>query len=117
MFLVEAVGQRSRRGFVDQAQDFEAGDAACIFCGLALRVVEIRGYGDDGLGDLSSEEALGVALELAENESRDFRRRKGPLAKSDTQDFAGLQVFGEAEGEELLFFLDVVNPASHQAFD
>ena len=39
------------------------------------------------------------------------------VAQLDAEHFAGLQVFGEAEGEELQFFLNVFNPASHEAFD
>ena len=117
MLFIEAIGERRGRGLVDQAQNFEASDAAGIFCGLALRVVEVRGHGDDGLGNLCSEEAFGVAFELAENESRNFRRRECLFAKSDAQDFTGLQVLGQTEGEELQLFMNVVNPASHEALD
>src|SRR5690349_9912214 len=38
--LVEAVRERSRGGLVDKAQNFESGDAAGVFSGLALRIVE-----------------------------------------------------------------------------
>ena len=117
LLLVEAVGERGGSGLVDQAQDFEAGDAAGIFCGLALRVVEVGGNGDDSLGYRGTEEALGIALELAENERGNFRRGEGLLAEFDAQNFAGLQIFGEAEREELQFVLNVFNSASHEAFD
>ncbi len=72
LFFVEAVGERCGGGFVHQAQDFESGDAAGVFCGLALRVVEICGNGDDGLRDRRSEVALGIALELAKNQRAKF---------------------------------------------
>ena len=117
LFLVEAVGERCGGGLVHQAQNFEAGDAACVFCRLALRVVEIRGNGDDRLRDRRSEKALRVALELAEDERGNLRRRKGLVSQLDAQNFAGLQVFGQAEGEELQLFLDVFNAAAHQALD
>ena len=39
------------------------------------------------------------------------------VTQFDADDFAGLQVFREAEGEELQFCLNVLNAASHQAFD
>ena len=64
-----------------------------------------------------AEEALGVALELAQNERGNFRRSESLVAQLDAQDFAGLQVFGEAEGEELQLFLNVFDAASHEAFD
>ncbi len=69
------------------------------------------------LRDRSPEKALGVALELAQNESRNFRRSERLVAELDAQNFARLQVFGQAEWEEFQFFLNVVNPASHEAFD
>jgi hypothetical protein len=53
LLLVEAVGERRRRGLVDDALDVETGDAARVLGGLALRVVEVRGDRDDGLGDRS----------------------------------------------------------------
>src|SRR5580700_6978790 len=106
LLFVEAVGERCGGGFVDQAQDFEAGDAACIFGSLALGVVEIGGHGDNGFRYRGCEKALGVALELTENQGGDCRRGESLLAellfaKSDAKDFTGLEIFSEAEGEEL----------------
>src|SRR5690349_19769456 len=60
--LVEAVGERSRGGLVDEAQDLESGDAAGVFSGLALRIVEVGGHGDNGLLHRRAEETLGIAL-------------------------------------------------------
>ena len=64
-----------------------------------------------------AEKALGVALELAKDERGNFRRRESLVAELDAQHFSGLQVVGEAEGEEFQFFLNVFDAASHQAFD
>jgi len=68
------------------------------------------------------EEAFGVALELAQNQSRDFRWSKSLLAqllfaKSDAQHFTGLQVLRQTEREELQFLLNILNSASHQALN
>ena len=80
LLFVEAVGERCGGRFVDQAQHFEAGDAARVFCGLALRVVEVGGNGDDCFRNRSAEETLGAALELAQNESGNFRRSESFVA-------------------------------------
>jgi hypothetical protein len=117
LFLVEAVGERRGGWFVDQAQDFEAGDAAGVFCGLTLCVVEIRRNGDDRFRDRAAEETLGAAFELAKNERGNFWRSERLVAEFDSEHFSGLHVFGEAEGEEFQFFLNVFDAASHEAFD
>jgi hypothetical protein len=39
--LVEAVGDGSGRGFIDDTEDLEAGDSSRVFCCLALGVVEV----------------------------------------------------------------------------
>ena len=85
--------------------------------GLALCVVEVGRNGDDCLGDRRAEEAFRAALELAKNERGNFRRSERLVAQLDAQNFARLHVFGEAEGEELQFVLNVFDAASHQALD
>ncbi len=64
-----------------------------------------------------AEKAFGVALELAKNQRGNFWRSESLVAELDAQHFAGLHVFGQAEGEEFQFFLNVFDAASHQAFD
>ena len=117
LLLVEAVGEGGGGGLVDQAQDVEAGDAAGVLGGLALRVVEVGGDGDDGLGDGRAEEALGVLLELQQDVGGDFGRREGEAADVELEDFAGLEAGGEAEGEELELVLHVGDAAAHEALD
>ena len=75
VLLVEPVGERGGRRLVDDALDLEAGDLAGVLGGLALRVVEVRRHGDDGLVDLLAQVVLGVALELLQDHRRDLRRR------------------------------------------
>src|SRR6185503_7142636 len=81
--LVEAVGQRGRRGLVDDALDVQAGDATSVLGGLPLRVVEVRGDGDDRLRDLLAQIILGRLLQLAEYARRDLRRRQLLAANLD----------------------------------
>ena len=115
--LVEAVGQCRRGRFVHQAQDLESGDAAGIFRGLSLRVVEVRGHGNDRLGDGRGEIALGVALELAQDECGNFRRRKRLLAQLDAQHLARREIVGQTERKQFQFVANVLDAAAHQAFD
>ena len=117
LLFVETVGQRCRGRFVDQTQNFKAGDAASVFCGLTLRIVEVRGHGDDGFRDGRSEEAFGIAFELTQNQGRNLRRSKCLIAELDAQNFARVQILGKAEREKFQLFLNVVDPSSHQAFD
>ena len=74
VLLVEAVGERRRGRLVDDAEDVEAGDLAGVLRRLALRVVEVRGDGDDRLGDRLAEVRLGVGLQLLEDHRGDLRR-------------------------------------------
>ena len=74
LLVVEAVRQRGGGRLVDDAQDFEAGDLAGVARGLALRVVEVGGDGDDRLGDRLAEEVLGERLDLHQHERGDLLR-------------------------------------------
>ena len=75
--LLQAVRERGRGGLVDDAQDLEPRDLAGLLGGLALGVAEVRGDGDDGLGDRVTEVGLGVALQLLEDARRDLLARVG----------------------------------------
>src|SRR5699024_7998435 len=68
----QTVGQRSRGRFVDDTRDVQASDFAGFFSGLAFGVVEVRGNGDDRVGDFFPEVLFGVVLELHQNAGRDF---------------------------------------------
>ncbi len=73
--LVEPVGERRRRRLVDDAEHVQAGDLAGVLRRLTLRVVEVRGDGDDGVRDRLAEIGLGVRLQLLQDHRRDLRRR------------------------------------------
>ena len=117
--LVEAVRERRRGRLVDDAEDVEAGDAPGVARGGPLRVVEVRGHGDDGPVDLGidlallGEMRLGAVLQLAQDERRDLRRRELALAEPDLDDPA--RVAGEAEREQPRFVADVVHALPHEA--
>src|SRR5271157_407724 len=111
--FVETVGQGSGGRLIDQPQNFEAGDAAGVFGGLALRVIKIGGHGDHGFADRLAEKGLGVLLELAQNHGRDFGRSEG--AVSQLQLNYGAAALGDAKGKQLQLVADVFESAAHQA--
>ena len=75
LLLVETVGERRGGRLVDNAHHLEPGNVACVLRRLALGVVEIRGNGDDRVGNRLSEVLLGGLLQLLEHHRRDLRRR------------------------------------------
>ncbi len=76
LLLVEAIGQCGRGRLVDDAQDAEARDLPGLLGGLALGVAEVRGDGDDGVGDVLAQVRLGVALQLHEDPRGDLLGRE-----------------------------------------
>ena len=72
--FVQTEGQCSCGWFVDDALDIQACDAARIFGGLALRVVEIRWNGDDGFSHFFAKIVFSGLFHLAQNFSADLWR-------------------------------------------
>ena len=72
LLFVESVGQRRRRGLIDDAEHVEAGDLAGVFGRLALRVVEICRHGDHRVVDFLAQIFGRVVGELAQHLRRNF---------------------------------------------
>ncbi len=85
LLLVETVGQRGGRRFVDDTKHVEAGDLPRVLGGLALAVVEVRRHGDDRLADFLPEIILRRLLHFLENHRRDFRRAVPFTAQLDVR--------------------------------
>ena len=117
--LVETVRERGRGGLVDDAQDFQAGDAAGVLGGLALGIVEISGHGDDRLGDLFAEAHFRIGFELGEDHRGDFRRRKLLRLAVHFHFHGGVAVgsLHDLVGDALDFFLHFIEFAAHEALD
>ena len=80
---VEAVGQRSGRRLVDQADGLDPGDGAGVLGRAALVVVEVGGHGHDRLLDGLPQEGLGIALDLLQQEGGELLRREVLAAQMD----------------------------------
>jgi len=115
--LVKAERQRRGGGLVDDALDVQAGDAAGVLGGLALRVVEVGRHGDDGLGDRLAQVVLGGLLHLAQHFGRHLRRRVFLAAHLHP----GVAVVGRGDGEghqvDVLLHLFLGELAADQALD
>ena len=82
--LLQAIGERGRRGLVDDPQRLEPRDARGVLGRLALRIVEVCGHGDDRLLDLLAEVVFGRLLQLLEDHRGNLRRRPLLAASGDT---------------------------------
>src|SRR6266478_963173 len=81
LLFVEAVGESGGGRLVDEAENFETGDFAGVFGGLALGVVEIGRDGDYSAVHRFAEMRFGPVFELAKDERGDFRRREHLVAE------------------------------------
>ena len=77
--IVEAVGDRSRGGFVEQPQHVEPGESGGVLGGLTLGIVEVGRHGDHGAGQLAAEAGLGSLPKVLQDLGRDLDRALRPL--------------------------------------
>ena len=70
--LVQAEGQSSGGGLIDDPQNLQSGDGAGILCCLPLIVIEVGGDGDDSSVHAVSEIGLGIGLDLPQDLSGDI---------------------------------------------
>jgi hypothetical protein len=113
--LVEAVCERCRGRLVDDAEHVEAGDLAGVLRRLALRVVEVRGNGDDGVRDGLAEIRLRVLLELLEDHRADLRR--GVLLALRRDAHVAVLALDDLVRDDRHLLRDLVELASHEALD
>ena len=117
--LVQSIGQRRRRGLVDDAQHLQPGDLAGVLGRLPLAVVEIRRHRDHGLCHRFAQVGLGIGLELAQDHCRYLLRRVGAsrprnmhprIALCSADDLVRQNPFGALH-------LGVIHAPPHQALD
>jgi len=109
---VETVGKRGRGRLVDEAENFETGDLAGIFGGLALGIIEIGRNRDDGAVDGFAEMGCGPIFQLAKDERRNLRGSEGFFTEHHTNDVFARRI--DAKRKELQFVLDVYGTPAHQ---
>jgi hypothetical protein len=72
--IVEAVGDRRRGRFIEQAQHIQAGQPRRVLGGLALGIVEIGRHGDHRAGQFAAQRGLGPVTHRLQDFRRDFHR-------------------------------------------
>ena len=115
LLLVETVGKRGRGRLVDDAEHVEARNLAGVLGRLPLRVVEVRGHGDDRVGDRLAEVVLGGLLQLLQHHRGDFRRRIFLAAGLDPR--VAVRRRHDAIGHALLLAGDFGELPPHEALD
>ena len=113
--LVEAVGERGRRGLVDDPQHLEPGDRAGVLRRLPLGVVEVGGNGDHRLGDALAERLAGVVGQLAQDQRGDLLRGVQLAPHLEAHGVVG--VLDDLVGDELRLLGDLVPFAPDEALD
>ena len=110
--LVEPIGQRSRRGFIDDAFDLESGQLAGPQGGVALGVVEIGRHGDHRPGHGLPQGRFGIVLELLEHLGGDLFR--APDAPPDLE--PGRPILGPLHrvGDPEVFGSQHGSPPTHE---
>ncbi len=73
-FFVQTVGQRGRRGLIDNSQYIQTGNLAGILGCLALAVIKISRYRNDGIRHFFSQVFLGGMFDIGQHIGGDFRR-------------------------------------------
>ena len=112
LLLVQSVGQSRRGRLVHQPQHFKSGQPAGVARRLSLRVVEIRRNGNHRAVHRIAEMLLGPALQLAQNERGNLRRREHTFAQPHANRAAAFRI--DLEREKLQLLLNILDPAPHQ---
>ena len=92
--LVEAVGQGSSGGLVDDAVNGQTGDLASLLGGLPLGVGEVGRDGDDSVGNRLTEVGLGIPLQLLQDEGADLLRLVGLVVDAHRPGLAHMALDG-----------------------
>ena len=112
--FVEAVGQRSRCGLVDDAQHLKASDLSGVLRGLPLGIIEVSRNRNHRLGDGFSQVFPSIFRQLAQHLSRHLFRGE-LLVEHRTLHFHVRAGFFDSVTHFLLFITHLVNPTPDEA--
>ena len=113
--LMKAIGERGRRGFVDDAEHFQARELSCVFRRLALRVVEIRRNRDHRPENGPAERFLRPGFQAPEHQGADLGRAVGAPLRQHVDDFPLIGVRVEGQVTQVVFYVFIA-PA-HEPLD
>lgn len=106
--LVETVSDGGSGRLVDDTEDVQTGDETSILGGLALRVVEVGGNGDDGIVDGATKVRLSSLPHLSQDHGGNLLRSEGLLLALELNlDDRLAALLNNLEGEVLHIRLDL----------
>jgi hypothetical protein len=107
--LVKTVGDSGSGGLVDDTENVETGDETGVLGSLTLRVVEVGGDGDDGVGNGATKVRLGGLTHLDEDHGGDLFGGEGlALALVLNLDVGLASLVDDLEGEVLHISLNLL---------
>lgn len=74
--FVEAICDSCCSRFIDDSENFKAGNLASVFGGLSLRIIEVGRHRDDCFVNLLAQKVLCYTLHFRQNHRRNFFRVK-----------------------------------------
>ncbi len=111
LLFVQTISERRSSWLVHQAKYIEAREFAGVFGGLALRVIEVSGNGDDRAIDRLAKVGFGPVLEFTKNERGNFRWRENSVAEHDANHVSARGI--DAKRKQLQFALHIRRTAPH----
>ena len=113
--LIQAVGQRCGRRFVDDTAHFQTGDFARFLGSLALRVGEVGRNSDDGFGYFGAEVILGGLFHFLQDDRGDFLR--GIESAVDIDARGVVVAFDHFVSRPFNVFADLIVSLAHETLD
>jgi hypothetical protein len=100
--MVQAVGDRRRRGFVQQPQDVQSRQAGRVARRLALGIVEVGRHRDDGAHQIVAQHVLGALAQHRQDLRRHLDRAQVALDRAKAHHAGRVHEFvGRAHGARL----------------